>query len=74
MTDETQKKRCLLETSSLLPPLKSSQFASMPKPGCTCSHMHGAVVKVHWAKEGEDGEEHEEGVNKREGARSGTIP
>ena len=54
VTDETQKKRCLLETSSLLPPLKSSQFASMPKPGCTCSHMHGAVVKVHWAKEGKE--------------------
>ena len=24
----------------------------MPKLASSCSHMHGAVVKVHWAKEG----------------------
>ena len=53
------KKFLALEILPALPPLKSAQSACMPKLGSTSSHMHGAVVKVHWAKEGEDGEEHE---------------
>ena len=35
-----------------LPRLKFALSRCMPKLASTRSHMHGAVVKVHWAKEG----------------------